>query len=219
MKVRFLFWCFTSVLALLCHSLAGQVSNRVGFYLGPQVIIPSAEANGIRYDAGLRFTLGIYHEVALGKHFSIVSEVNYSGLGTRSDIILLDNSGDPMGMAAYSQNLNYGQFPVLFRLRTGGDWLSGHIEAGPYVGMLLTAKARLTDDSGILPDEVTDIRENFESFDWGFKAGIGMDFQPVPHHIFILGLRFAQGLHNVQSATGLQNRAIALQAGYVFRIQ
>lgn len=218
MKIRFLFCGLANVLVLLCPSLTGQVSNRVGFYLGPQVIIPSAETNGIRYDAGLRFALGIYHEVALGKHFSIVSEVNYSGLGTRSDIIFFDNIGN-MGTAAYSQNLNYGQVPVLFRLRTGGDWLSGHIETGPYVGILLTAKARLTDDSGILPDEVTDIRENFESFDWGFKAGIGMDFQPLPHHIFTLGLRFAQGLYVVQSATGLQNRAIALQAGYVFRIQ
>lgn len=220
MKVRFLFLGFLSVaLAGLWPSVNGQISNRVGFYLGPQVILPSAENNGIRYDAGLRFVLGVYHEVALGKHFSIVSEINYSGLGTRSDLVLLNNSGMPIGTAAYSQNLNYGQVPVLFRLRSGGDWLSAHVEAGPYVGVLLTAKGRLTDDSGVLPDEVTDIRENFESFDWGLKAGVGLDFQPVPQHIFTLGVRFTQGFYPVQAATGLQNRAIALQLGYVFRIQ
>lgn len=199
---------------VVLNPISGQVSNRVGFFLGPQVLIPGANDIGTRYEPGFRFTAGIYHEVAIGRYFSIVSEVNYSGLGTSNEYEI-----KPLGTTEFNQMLNYMQIPVLFRLRTGGDLLSTFVETGPYVGLLLTAKSRLRDESGVIPEVVTDIRDNFETFDWGIKAGIGFDFQPLPQHIFTLGIRFSQGLYDVQLATGLQNRSIGLHAGYVFRIQ
>jgi hypothetical protein len=201
-----------------CSSLNAQVKNRLGIILGPQVSIPHYEFNPVTtYDLGLRFTAGVFYDVSIGDYFSIVTEVAYSGLGTRERFNFLIDVEEP-NRYTYVQNLNYLQLPVTLKARTGGYGIQGWVEGGGYIAVLLTANGRILGGDGLFQGLPVNTIEGFRQFDFGLRAGLGVDITPVPEHTFTLGMRFLQGFHDVNAEEGLRNRAISLTAGYIYKL-
>jgi len=209
--VLFLTVCFLPV-------LNAQVKNRLGIILGPQVSIPQYAFNPVTtYDLGLRFTAGVFYDMSIGDYFSIVTEVNYSGLGTRERLDFVSD-GIFGSRYTYVQNLNYLQVPVTLKARTGGYGVQGWIEGGGYAAVLLTANGRILGGDGAFQGQPVNIIEGFRAFDFGLRAGIGLDISPVPAHTFTLGLRFLQGLYDIDTNEELRNRAVSLTAGYIYKL-
>lgn len=83
-------------------------------------------------------------------------------------------------------NLNYLELPLLFVFRPVEIF---EFYAGPYAGLLLNNNVKF---SGIIDGEEEIDRDNFNTLDYGFGAGIAMNFGNIQ-----VGLRYNIGLQKL----------------------
>jgi opacity protein-like surface antigen len=142
-------------------------------------------------DMKVGFAIGGFAEVKLSDKFAVQPELLYSILGAKE--------GD------VSANLNYIVIPVMAKYFVADQF---SLEAGPQLGILMSAKATDGDNSA-------DIKDGFNTTDFGFNFGAGYD---VTEDINI-GLRYSLGLSNILKDSGdfkSNNTNIALSFGYKF---
>lgn len=136
------------------------------------------------------FQIGGFAEIKISEKFALQPELMYSGQGASSDV-----DGD--------LKLNYINIPVMAKYYVAKSF---SLEAGPQIGFLLSAKA-----------EGVDVKEFFESVDFGLNLGAGYDFTDK----FSAGLRYNFGLSNVaktesEDNTDIKNGVFSLSVGYKF---
>jgi len=113
------------------------------------------------------FHVGGFAEINVVKKFFIQPELLFSTQGTKVD--------GPGGFD-YDFKLNYLNIPVLAKYYITDQF---SVEAGPQLGVLLSAKA-----------EDTDIKDSTRSVDFGFNLGAGYNFTEN----FGAGIRYTIGL-------------------------
>ena len=144
-------------------------------------------------DASMKigFQVGGFAEIKVSDKFAIQPELVYSALGTKTE----DGS----------INTNYLNIPVMAKYFVAKGF---SLEAGPQLGFLMSAKAKANGESA-------DIKDTFESIDFGLNFGAGYD---VTENIN-LGVRYSAGLSNIMKDSGdikVNNSNIAIAIGYKF---
>lgn len=114
------------------------------------------------------FHVGGFAEIHIVQRFYVQPELLFSAQGTKVD--------GPFGTDA-DIKLNYLNIPVVAKYYIVDKKFS--VEAGPQLGILLSAKA-----------DGTDIKDNTRSADLGFNLGAGYNFTDN----FSVGLRYTIGL-------------------------
>jgi hypothetical protein len=181
---------------------------------------------------------GIFLETRVSPLFSLVADVNYTSQGGKKDgmqPITMDMGLPPLpdGMYYYADFhnetiLNYLEFPVQARLTFGTKWRF-FLNAGPYVGILLNAKAVTSGSSDIyfdgdpitpgpVPfDAETDVKDSLKSVNIGLTGGGGVMHRLGPGDL-ILEAHFQLGLSTIQKdvATSGNNQtgAVVVSLGY-----
>ncbi|MEZ0129910.1 porin family protein [Flavobacterium sp. LBUM151] len=109
--------------------------------------------------------------------------------------------------------LSYINVPVMFKYYVAEKF---NIEAGPQIGFLTSAKTTTKLD-GFSGEHDMDVKDMFESIDFGLNLGAGYNF--TEH--FSVGARYNLGLSNIAKTesgdnTKLHNSVFSLSVGYKF---
>jgi hypothetical protein len=145
----------------------------------------------------LGFNIGGFAEVKLNEKFAIQPELLFSTQGSKFDIegSMIKNS------------LSYLNIPVMFKYYVADKF---NVEAGPQIGVLMSAKLKGDGDS-------LDIKDAYKSIDFGVNCGVGYSFSEN----ISAGLRYNLGLSNILKSiegetTNEKNSVIQLSVGYKF---
>lgn len=193
---------------------------------------------------------GIFLETKLDSHFSLVAELNYTSQGGKRNGMQPITMDLPPGLPippgtilfANFRNetiLDYLEVPILARM-TFGTRLRYFVNAGPYVGVLLRARAETAgtsalylDEGGTMPIIIppdtqplevdlganTNVKDSLKSTNIGLTGGGGLMYPLGPGDL-ILEAHFQLGLTVIQkdvltsgtSRTG----AVVISLGYSF---
>ena len=191
---------------------------------------------------------GIFLEARLAPRFSLVTEVDYASQGgKRSGLqpITMDlppGLPAPPGTQLYADFrnetiLDYIEVPVMGRW-TGGGRLRFFLDAGPYVGFLIRARALTSgvsalylDEGGTMPIIIppatdplvvdlgadTNVKDSLKTVNVGLAGGAGIAYPLGPGDL-VLEARFELGLTIIQKdvATSGESRtgAVIVSLGY-----
>ncbi len=146
-------------------------------------------------DSKVGLHIGGLVEIPVTENFSVMPELNFDQLGGKQSVSSFETK----------LLMNYLSVPVLAKYNVGGLG----IYAGPQVGLLLSAKAKV--DS-----EEEDIKDQFKSTD--FSAVFGAEYN-LPYGIFV-SARYNLGLTKVTDPSTsddyAKNRAITVAVGIKF---
>lgn len=129
------------------------------------------------------FNAGIYATLPITDFIAIQPEVLYSRKGSE---LTYDNAF-ATGKAQFK--LNYIEVPILVKANLTKNL---NIHAGPYVAYLLDAQVTNETDGGAFNFEDNFNNDDFNKFDAGISAGIGLDFDTIG-----IGARYNYGLTTV----------------------
>lgn len=158
--------------------------------------------DGTDFDSRLAFHVGAVVEFGLSEKFAIQPELLYSSVGAQQEY------GSPTSRVSDDTliySLNYISIPVIAKYFVAEGF---SLEAGPQLGVLLSAKAKLGDES-------EDYKDEFNSTDFGAAIGAGYKLE---NGIFF-GARYVLGLSNILKDSGDEwgkNNVFQFSAGYKF---
>jgi len=121
------------------------------------------------------FNLGLLGHIHLAKQWAFQPEVVFSVQGTKSSIGELDSK----------LNLNYVNVPLLIQYMFDNGF---RIEAGPQIGFLASAKAKVGNEDAV------DVKDNFKSVEFG--VGAGLSYVHPPSGVGV-DVRYNLGLTNI----------------------
>jgi hypothetical protein len=205
-------------------------ANEIKLGLHGGLSIPNIKGNTEQskgFSSRLGPNFGLFGELIMSNHFSLVMEVNYASQGgKRNGLQPITNLPSdlqlPLGMTLYANFhnetiLDYIEIPVVARLGYGRQ-LRVFVNAGPYIGFLVRAKTITSGTSTVyldpagtqlflLPpdyqplmlsfDATTSVREDVRSTNLGIVGGGGLLY-PLGSGSVILEAHFSLGLSNVQ---------------------
>ena len=151
------------------------------------------------------FQAGAFAEFKLSDKFAIQPELLYSTQGTKFE------EGDD----EIKYNLSYLNIPVMAKYYVAEKF---SLEAGPQIGFLLSAKGKFDiTEEGVSVSGDEDIKDSFESIDFGINFGAGYDFTEN----LSAGIRYNLGLSNIAkteegSDAKIKNSVFSLSVGYKF---
>lgn len=151
--------------------------------------VDDIEDNNVK--AGLN--LGLFLKLPVSDVVAIQPEVLYSSKGSklRYDNII-------QGEGEYRFNMNYIEVPIMGVFHIGDVF---NIQVGPYLAYLASVNIKNMDDD-LNIQGVTELNEdNFNRFDYGVAAGIGLDFNG-----FVVGARYNYGLNEVGESGSLSGQ-------------
>ena len=138
-------------------------------------------------------------------HFQV--EMNYEQKGFK---------GKNSYYGDYKCRLNYLTMPILVKYFFYGDNIKFFGAAGPYLGVLLSAKNIYDDDSNSFTSDC-------KTIDFGFVFGAGAIIPiPLPKMSLLADIRYSLGLINVYnypgSSTSAKNGAIGINVGIIYSL-
>ena len=128
------------------------------------------------------FNAGLYAKLPITKSFAIQPEIYYTTKGAE----LTYNTLGVNGVAKF--NINYVEVPVLAVINLTENF---NIHAGPYAAYMVSGKT--TNDSNLGSSQSTLDTNDFERFDAGLAAGVGLDFE-----VLSFGVRYNYGLTKIE---------------------
>ncbi len=129
------------------------------------------------------FNAGIYTTFPITDFIAIQPEFLFSQKGSE----LVYNNAFASGTAKFK--LNYIEVPVLLKINLAKNF---NVHAGPYFAYLVDAQITNETDGGSFDFENNYDNDDFNKFDAGLAAGIGIDLDKVG-----IGLRYNYGLATV----------------------
>ncbi|MGO4772299.1 porin family protein [Flavobacterium sp. W22_SRS_FK3] len=199
------------VAVVLVFGLSNAQTAKFGIKGGMNISNWVGDTEGLDVKSKIGFNIGGFAEIKLSDKFSIQPELLYSAQGMK-----VDNFEVELGDGFYSTdvkfNLAYLNVPVMFKYYAAEKF---NLEAGPQVGFLTSAKLNVKVDGYGSSDQ--DVKDNFESVDFGLNFGAGYDF--TEH--FFANVRYNLGLSNIAKTEGgedatINNSVFSLNVGYKF---
>lgn len=129
------------------------------------------------------FNAGIYALIPITDFAAFQPEVLYSRKGSQLDY----NNAFATGKAKFK--LNYIEVPLLVK---GNLTKNISVHAGPYFAYLIDAQVTNESNGGTFDFENNYNNDDFNKFDAGLSAGIGLDFESIG-----IGARYNYGLTTV----------------------
>lgn len=155
------------------------------------------------------FHVGGFVEIKVSDKFSVQPELLFSTQGAK-----FEESGSGFSYES-KYNLSYLNIPVMAKYYAADKF---SLELGPQIGFLTSAKEDFTEtESGVTVSGNEDIKDIFESVDFGLNFGAGYDFTEN----LSVGLRYNLGLSNIAKTeagddTKVQNTVFSVSLGYKF---
>ena len=201
-----------SAIASILFAFVNAQEVKFGIKGGLNLSNWAGDTRGMNLKPIVGVNAGVLVQIKLSKKFDIQPELLYSTQGTK-----MKNVGASISDTYYSGdikwNLSYLNVPILLKYSSDGE---SFIEAGPQVGFLTSAKAstKLTQYSQTVE---RDVKEAFESIDFGFVVGAGFNITPN----LLADLRYNIGLSNIAKTesgdnTKIRSGILALTAAYRF---
>jgi hypothetical protein len=156
-------------------------------------------------DGRTAFHLGVVAEIPISEKFSFQPELLYSAQGASQK-----NSFDEFNYEA-EINLDYLNLPLMAKYYVAEGF---SLEAGPQVGFLMSAKAKV---SGGGESEEEDIKDSVKGINFGVNFGVGYKLDSGLN----FGARYNLGLSNDNDDSEFpddtyKNSVIQLSVGYFF---
>ena len=147
------------------------------------------------------FNAGVYATLPVADFIAIQPELLFT---TRGSKLEYDNA---LAQGNVKLKLNYIELPLLVRVNITKNF---NIHAGGYASYLVSAKSTGDGDFEFEDEYDTD---DFNKFDAGIAAGVGVDFNPIS-----VGLRYNYGLTTIEKdgddSSDLKNSNLSLYLSY-----
>ncbi len=197
-----------SAIAVMAFGFVNAQDIKYGIKGGLNLSSLSGDTDGLDLKSKFGFHAGGFVEIKFSEKFALQPELLYSTQGTKFDDIQLGGNA-----AKTCFNFDYINVPVMFKYFAAEKFF---VEAGPQIGFLVAAKARVKVDEQNI-DNKQDIKDNFESIDFGLNFGAGYEFT---ENIFA-SARYNLGLANIAKTesgddTKIHNGVFSLSVGYKF---
>lgn len=201
-----------SAIAVMAFGMANAQDVKFGLKGGLNVSNFSGDTEGIDFKSRFGFNVGGFVEIKFSEKFALQPEVLYSTQGAKVDNFNLDVDGIGTVNADVAFNLAYINVPVMFKYFAAEKF---SLEAGPQIGFLVSAETKTKVDG--YGSSKVDIKDNFESIDFGLNFGAGYDFTEN----FSAGVRYNLGLANIAKTeegddSKVHNGVFSLSVGYKF---
>lgn len=170
------------------------------------------DTDGIDFKSRVGFNLGAFATIKLSGKITLQPEILYSTQGAKAVNVsaLYD---DIIYKGDVKFNLSYINVPVIIKYYVADKF---NLEAGPQIGFLTSANTS-TKLVGSSQSVDQDVKDSFESIDFGLNFGAGYDFTKN----ISAGFRYNLGLSNVfKTEAGddskTQNSVFSFSVGYKF---
>lgn len=245
-------YAIAMVLILTINQTANAQDWWIGLRGGPSIPHLSNGGNEVSngYSSIVAPNFGVFVERFINDHISVELEINYSGEGGERDGLQPITQAPmdlPPGQYLYADFknksvLNYLEIPLMGKYQWvhSKRWCS-FVEAGPYVGFLLSAKEKtsgmsqiyldrnrtpLTIEGQPLPpfsfDADTNVKNDLNTVNWGIMAGVGMGYMLNDHNEIFFKIHGEYGLRSVQKNTasnGSSNTGcLVFSIGYKYKL-
>ena len=183
-------------------------------------------------------SFGITASYSFSKYIYLVAELDYATQGGKRNGMQAITPGTSNILYAKFDNktvLNYLELPVMARL-TMGDKFKYYVNAGPYIGYLLSAKNVTSGSSAVYSDKAgtkiehnglqsfnsdKDIKDQMQTINFGLCGGIGGGYTFGKHGIWLDG-RYVLGMPNIRKNTAVNGEnstgSIMAGIGYTYTI-
>jgi len=201
-----------SAIAVMAFGFANAQEVKFGVKGGLNLSNFSGDTDGLDLKSRTGFHVGGFVEIKLSDKLAIQPELLYSTQGAKADNFEIELE-DQFYTSDVKFNLSYINIPVMFKYYVAEKF---NIEAGPQIGFLTSAKTETT-VQGFNGSNEQDVKDIFESIDFGLNLGAGYDF--TEH--FSAGARYNLGLANIAKTESgddstLNNGVFSLSVGYKF---
>ena len=196
-----------TVAAVFAFGFANAQETKFGVKGGLNVANLSGDIEDNSSKVG--FHVGGFVEIKVSDKFSVQPELLFSTQGAK-----FEESGSGFSYES-KYNLSYLNIPVMAKYYAADKF---SLELGPQIGFLTSAKDDYTaTESGVTVSGNEDIKDIFESVDFGLNFGAGYDFTEN----LSVGLRYNLGLSNIAKTeagddTKVQNTVFSVSLGYKF---
>ncbi len=182
---------FVAVLGLLLiASTANAQHNNFGIKGGLNYYTIKSENNS-SFDPKIGFNLGLISHIHLADQFAFQPELVFSTQGTKNS------------MNSTKWNLNYINLPLLFQYMFDNGF---RFQAGPQIGLLLSAKTENNNSSA-------DVKDSFKGIDLGFAFGASYVHPPSG---FGVDARYNFGLSNINDVSSEDYYNSGFQVGVFY---
>ena len=172
----------------------------------------SGDTDGADFKSRVGFNLGAFAAIKLSEKITLQPEILYSTQGAKAENITAPVD-DMLFTGDVKFNLSYINVPVMMKYYVADKF---NLEIGPQIGFLTSAKTSTKLD-GFSQTVEQDVKNYFESVDFGLNFGAGYDFTKNVS----VGIRYNFGLSNIfKTEAGddskTQNSVFSLSVGYKF---
>lgn len=200
------------VAAVLVFGMTNAQKAKFGIKGGMNISNWVGDTEGMDVKSKIGFNIGGFAEIKLSDKFAIQPELLYSAQGMKMDNFEVDDPELGSVTADAKFNLSYINIPVMFKYYVAEKF---NLEAGPQIGFLTSAKLNVKVDGYGSSDQ--DVKDIFESVDFGLNFGAGYDF--TEH--FFANIRYNLGLSNIAKTESgddskVNNSVFSLNVGYKF---
>lgn len=180
------------------------------------ILFMKGTSNAQHVNIGIKAGLNVYnisssdnsnYDPKLGVHFGLIGHIHRSDYFAIQPEIIFSMQGAKYsaGGLDYKTNLNYINIPVMFQYMFENGF---RLEAGPQLGILVSAK-------NIVNDTDNNIKDQVKTFDFG--VGLGVSYVHVSSG-FGVDARYNIGLSNINDngTEKLRNAGIQFGVFYLF---
>jgi hypothetical protein len=188
------FFATVAMAAMLFTTSASAQHVNIGIKGGLNVYNINNDNNS-GYDAKVGFNVGLLGHIHLAKQLAFQPEIVYSAQGAKSKTLGTETK----------LNLDYINVPMLIQYMFDNGF---RLQAGPQVGFLVSAKAKVGDTK-------IDVKDDLKKVDFGIGAGLGY---VDPKSGFGIDARYNLGLSNINenSSPKSYNRGLQVGVFYLF---
>lgn len=169
----------------------------IGIQGGPSISTISTKYDKKKFsdrDPSVVFMAGMFVQYNFSKNFALRMDPGFEQKGYNLTYTFTDPSGNILGDYKTTSRFNYITVPILFRASVGNK-INYFINAGPYIGFLLSEKFKNDYDNSI-----TNNTKYYHTADIGITAGIGLAVPINERFSFSIELRNNFGLYNISKS-------------------
>ena len=199
-----------TVAAVCAFGFTNAQEAKFGIKGGLNLATFSGDTDGLDLKSKAGLNVGGFVEVKLSDKLALQPELLFSMQGTNIDEFEFSDGNQTFVVDA-SIKMSYINVPIMLKYYAAEKF---NFEVGPQVGFLLSAKTVAKANGNEAED---DVKDSFESVDFGLNFGLGYDFTKN----IAAGVRYNVGLANIGKTepgddSKITNSVFSLSLAYKF---
>jgi len=162
------------------------------------------------------FSYGLFLQYNLNKTFSLRVDPSFERKGYIYNVTFTNQFGSLDGASKNHENFNYITIPILLRAAVGNK-IRYFINAGPYIGFLLSQKTTYTASNDL--KFVYNNTNSYKTTDLGITAGIGLSIPIKDKFALSVEARNNIGLINIRKSSNSNDKIFSanLLIGFAYK--